>query len=294
MACSWSKQPFYLNARALNDVNDAVVGGQITTVPNGVYASQGEQTLPGDHAVLDEAVAFAMSDTNVGTLHGGYYQYVNLDYAIAGVGAIAETVALGSGGTGYAAATTTVSFTAAPAGGRTAQGFAIVSSTGVIQAVSVTDQGLGYTTAPTVTITGAGTGATPTATIQAAVALIPGQALYWKSVGLNTSVYTVTPIQTLNSNNFAGALINPNATPGNYMWIQNLGRVSVLIDAASPVITPGLALYLSAATGTSNGSFTSTAGTAGAFSAISESWVIATPVAGTTTLVDIQKASLRF
>jgi len=296
MACSWSKQPFYLGAGKLNDVNDAVIGGQLTTVPNGNGANQGQQTLPGDHAVLDETTALALSDTAVGTLHGGYFQYVQLDPTIAGIGAIVETITITAPGTGYAAATTTVTFSAAPAGGRTAQGVAVIASTGVIVAISVTDQGQGYIAAPTVTIasTGAGAGATATAAIQAAVALIPNQALYWKSVGLNNTVYVVTPVQTLNTNNFAGVLLNPSWTPGNYGWIQNLGRVTVLVDAASTAITPGLALYLSAATGASNGSFINTAGTAGAFSGIAEGWVITGPVAGSTVLANIQKASLRF
>lgn len=297
MACSWSKQPFYLNARALNDVNDAVVGGQITTVPNGVYASQGEQTLPGDHAVLDEAAALALSDTNVGTLHGGYYQYVNLDYAIAGVGAVSQLASVTAAGTGYVQATTTVSFTAAPAGGRTAVGFALVSAAGVVTQVVITDQGLGYTAAPTVTITGAGTGATATVTVQAASPLIPGQALYWKPTGALNGPYVVTNVQAGATPNFAGVLLNPNATPGNYIWIQCLGRATGLVDAASGAVLVGSSISLSAATGTSNASFlvsTSTAaGASSLFVGVAET-AIATSVAGNTALIDIQKASLRF
>lgn len=300
MANSWSKQPVWqgTGSNYLNSVNDATIGGQITTVPNG-YASEGNQTLPGDHTVYDEAAANAAGNPALPQLHGGYFQYVQLDPAMAGIGAISEVVTIGgSGGTGYAAATTTVSFAAAPAGGATATGFAVVSSTGVIQAIFVTSQGSGYLTAPAVTITstGGGSGATGTATIQAASALIPGQALYWKNSGFSgANVYVVTNIQSPNSNNLAGVLLNPSWTPGNYSWIQCYGRVNVLVDATSAtVITPGISLYLSASGTTSNGSFTAVAGTAGAFSAISEGWVIASPVAGSTVLADIQKVSLRF
>lgn len=292
MACSWSKQPFYLNARALNDVNDAVVGGQITTVPNGVYASQGEQTLPGDHAVLDEAAALALSDTNVGTLHGGYYQYVNLDYAIAGVGAIAQAIAV-TAGSGYAQASTTVSFSAAPAGGRTAQGLPVISAAGALTAVIVTDQGLGYTAAPTITITGAGTGAAATATIQAASPILNGQGLFWKSTGLNNGVYTVTNVEAINLPLFAGALINPSWTPGNWGWIQNLGRASLLTSGA---IAAAAGVQLAAAgAGASNATVVTGSATAAAtlvpyFLGVAETAI----VSGVTGIVDIQKATLRF
>lgn len=72
-----------------------------------------------------------------------------------------------AGGTGYATATTNVTFTAAPAGGTTAQGVAVITA-GVVTGVTVTNPGAGYLTAPTVTITGAGTGATATATLTTA------------------------------------------------------------------------------------------------------------------------------
>lgn len=295
MACSWSKQPIWqgTGTNYLNLVNDATIGGQITTVPN-AFASQTNQTLPGDHLVLDEAAANAAGSPTLAQLHGGYFQYVQLDPAMAGIGAISEVVTIGAGGTGYAAATTTVAFTAAPAGGVTASGTVIVSSTGVVQAVLVTNQGSGYVSAPTVTITGAGTGATATATVQAASALIASQALYWKTAGLNGNTYVVTNIQSPNSFNLAGVLLNPTWTPGNYSWVQCLGRVNVLIDNAATGVTPGISLYLSAATGTSNASFTNTAGTAGAFTAIAEGWLITGAVAGSTVLADLQKASLRF
>lgn len=73
----FTKQADFLTAAYLNDVNDAVVGGQIQSVPTSVPATQGIQTLPGDRIILDDATAYALSDTvNVGTLYGGIYMYV--------------------------------------------------------------------------------------------------------------------------------------------------------------------------------------------------------------------------
>ena len=69
------KQADLLTAKALNDVNDAVAGGQIFALPSGVQAPPYSQTLPGDRLILDDATALALSDTTVGTLFGGTYQY---------------------------------------------------------------------------------------------------------------------------------------------------------------------------------------------------------------------------
>jgi len=71
-----TKQAEFLTARFLNDVNDAVLGGQLTSVPSTIPGSQGIATLPGDRIVLDDATALALSDTAVGTLYGGIYMYV--------------------------------------------------------------------------------------------------------------------------------------------------------------------------------------------------------------------------
>jgi hypothetical protein len=299
MANSWSKQPIWqgTGSNYLNSTNDSVIGGQITTVPN-AYASAGNQTLPGDHIVLDEVAAAAAGNPALAALHGGYFQYVKLDPAmLLATGAINQTITVGTPGTGYAAATTVVTFSAAPAGGTTATGTAVVTSTGTISAIVVTNQGAGYTVAPTITITGAGASAAATATLVTANSpLIAGQALYWKNTGFSgTDVYTVTNIQTLNTGQFAGVLLNPSWTPGNYSWIQAAGRATGLLDATSATaVTPGVGLYLSASTGTSNASLTAIAGTATAFVGVAEGYAQASPVAGTTVLFDIQKQSLRF
>jgi hypothetical protein len=81
MAGGWfTKQADYLNAAYLNDVNDQTVGGQIQSVPSNVPATQGQQTQPGDRIILDDAAAYALSDTTIGTLYGGIYMYVQSTY----------------------------------------------------------------------------------------------------------------------------------------------------------------------------------------------------------------------
>jgi hypothetical protein len=89
MSDTFNKSPFYLSATYLNDVNDSLQGGQITTLPTGF--SQFQQNVPGDRIVLDDTTAYALSDTTVGTLYGGVYMYVNVTWTTraAAVGGIA-------------------------------------------------------------------------------------------------------------------------------------------------------------------------------------------------------------
>ena len=73
-----------------------------------------------------------------------------------------------NGGSGYSTTAPTVTFSAAPAGGVTATGTAIVNAAGVVTGVTLVNAGSGYTTAPTVTFTGgSGSGAAGTSTINA-------------------------------------------------------------------------------------------------------------------------------
>jgi hypothetical protein len=75
MSDTFVKPPFYLSAKYLNDVNDALQGGQLTSMPTGFQ--QFQQNIPGDRIILDDVTALALSDTSVGTLYGGIYMYVN-------------------------------------------------------------------------------------------------------------------------------------------------------------------------------------------------------------------------
>src|SRR5438876_9468083 len=97
----FTKQAPYQGARYLNDVNDSVVGGALTTAPF-TGPTQGEQTLPGDRIILDDASALALSDTTIGTLYGGIYMYVNVSAGTAATsvrGCVAFFTAAGIGTT---------------------------------------------------------------------------------------------------------------------------------------------------------------------------------------------------
>lgn len=80
MAGTFTKQATWLSAKYLNDVNDVTAQGQIQSVPSSVAATQGNQTIPGDRIIMDDATAYANSDTAVGTLYGGIYMYVQMTY----------------------------------------------------------------------------------------------------------------------------------------------------------------------------------------------------------------------
>src|SRR5262245_6699656 len=78
MPSNWTKQPQQINQQRYfnSGSGDSIVGGAITSVPSAVGATQGVQDVPGDRLVFGQADAVAMSNTTVGTLYGGLYQYV--------------------------------------------------------------------------------------------------------------------------------------------------------------------------------------------------------------------------
>lgn len=82
------KQAVSLSAKFLNDVNDSVAGGNLVSLPSGVPVPPSSQTIPGDRIVLDDATALALSDTAVGTLFGGVYQYVGFLTGSTGAAAV--------------------------------------------------------------------------------------------------------------------------------------------------------------------------------------------------------------
>lgn len=63
-----------------------------------------------------------------------------------------------AGGTGYSNPTAPLTFSAPPAGGITAQGFANTAG-GIVQSITMTQWGQNYNVAPTITVGGGGTGA---------------------------------------------------------------------------------------------------------------------------------------
>ncbi len=73
-----SKQNYV--TQKLNDVNDSVAGNQGAggTASFTSAAATALYALIGVRILLDNVAALALSDTTVGTLYGGIYQYVNL------------------------------------------------------------------------------------------------------------------------------------------------------------------------------------------------------------------------
>jgi pyrroline-5-carboxylate reductase len=71
-----TKQANMLTAAHLNDVNDALMGGVVVSVPAGAPIANTSQLIAGDRIVLDDPTAYAMSDLTVATLLGGVYMYV--------------------------------------------------------------------------------------------------------------------------------------------------------------------------------------------------------------------------
>lgn len=78
----FSKQPQQISSAFGGYLNgghgDSVVGGAISGVPASIGATQGIQDIPGDRLVLGMSDALAMSNTTVGTLYGGVYQYITM------------------------------------------------------------------------------------------------------------------------------------------------------------------------------------------------------------------------
>lgn len=80
MPSNWTKQNQQISGAGQRYFNggtgDEVIGGILTGVPSGLQISQGIQDIPGDRIIFGMADALAMSNTSVGTLYGGMYQYV--------------------------------------------------------------------------------------------------------------------------------------------------------------------------------------------------------------------------
>lgn len=72
MALDFASRQVYVTMK-LNDVNDAIAGDQTAGgTGTSLYA------LIGVRILLDNVAALALSDTTIGTLYAGLYQYVNL------------------------------------------------------------------------------------------------------------------------------------------------------------------------------------------------------------------------
>ena len=150
---------------------------------------------------------------------------LSADLDAAGAGRV---TAIGSitGGSSYTSVPTAV-FTAAPTGGRTAKGTAVISG-GAVTGVTITDGGAGYTTGPTISFTGGG--------------------------GSGASVAACTIVKTAVSYDFA--LTGGNVTIDNgitYVTPEELGKINTPIDhqVGTRAISGNFTAYLdSSSTGT--------------------------------------------
>lgn len=102
----FSKQADFLGAPKLNAnyAGDTVVGGALTTAPQGLAASQFQQTQPGDRIILSPSDALFWSNNSVGNLYTGTYRYVgsrnnSSSNPIRGHAAFWDTTALGANNT---------------------------------------------------------------------------------------------------------------------------------------------------------------------------------------------------
>lgn len=122
------------------DQNDEYVKGDVCSV-----LQRGSIAVPVESPVsVGDAVIVSFDTGQMSAAAGGSVERVSIDTA----------------GSGYGSTAPTVTFSAAPSGGTTATGTAVLTSDGdSVSHVTITEAGAGYTTAPTITV-GAVSGAT--------------------------------------------------------------------------------------------------------------------------------------
>jgi len=73
----FSKQADYISLKLnANYTGDSVIGGNLTTAPSGLTASQGQATAPGDRIILSPADALIQQNNTTQKLYTGTYRYV--------------------------------------------------------------------------------------------------------------------------------------------------------------------------------------------------------------------------
>lgn len=102
------------------------------------------------------AIKLVMDPGGIGNFTVGEEIVGNLHTATASsalAGGIVDTITITDGGEYYnPSIPPVVTFSAAPDGGTTATGTAVVSASGIVTGITITDPGSGYTSAPTITI----------------------------------------------------------------------------------------------------------------------------------------------
>lgn len=132
-----------------------------------------------------------------------------------------------TGGAGYTSVPT-VAFSAAPAGGVTATGVAVLTG-GVVSAIQITNPGSGYTAAPTITFTGG----TPTtaATATASIAALTLVANTDYSTSAEAQFGDITMLQGAGSFAQYMPVNTPVQVTANYSYASNNGLITGLTSA---------------------------------------------------------------
>ena len=138
-------QPFLFSSDGYNyrliNLSGTVVGGVVTTLGTSNAAKIGIWPAGSSSALGATAIVAAPANapTNTATMN-----------VIVG-GAVSQTVTVTTGGSGYVMPPI-LSFSPPPAGGLRATGYAVLTA-GAVSSVVITNQGAGYTSAPSVTVT---------------------------------------------------------------------------------------------------------------------------------------------
>lgn len=163
-----------------------------------------------------------------------------------------QSVVVTNQGSGYTSAPT-VSFSAAPTGGRTAQGIVEVDYITGVRSVRVTDPGFGYTSAPTVSFSGGGgSGMAATATLfshpVSAVSLLqsavsPEKTTLRTSIRDNASVFFSQNAQVGETYEYPSIVSEYTVDKDNRIFIES--RLNNSSEYVSPIISfEGLSLLL--------------------------------------------------
>jgi hypothetical protein len=221
------------NYRLVN-ISGTVAGAYVTNggsgYPNGIYPASSTTQTQSNYVIATASAAGAQSSL-IGTI---------AKFNVVVGGAVSTTVTVTAGGSNYTRPPTLI-FQDPPAGGVRASGYVSALSSGAISTVVITNQGAGYTTAPTITVVPhaldtTAAGAVLTATIDTtnfsgrvtAVTLAEGGSAYaavptisfTSSAGSSAAATAVACMSCTSVSSVSGGSANQTANTGAF-WIVN-------------------------------------------------------------------------
>jgi len=238
----------------LTNISGTIAGAYVTNggsgYPNGIYPASSTTTSQSSYVIATASAAGAQSSL-IGTI---------AKFNVVVGGAISTTVSVTTAGTGYTRPPTLV-FSDPPAGGVRASGYVSALSSGGIGTVVVTNQGAGYSTAPTITVVPhaldtSATGAVLTATIDTtnfsgrvtAVTLAEGGSAYAAvptisfsaSAGSSAAATAVACLSCTSVSSVSGGSSNQTTNTGAF-WIVNSALAPSKTNAPlNPAVEGGL------------------------------------------------------